>query len=246
MAYIGKIKERLEVQVTVKGMYRYEKMDYTGWNKEYHTIYIFTDAEGNEFKCDTTSTLAYDPRTRAEKAEWIAWEKVISINVGDVVTIKGTVKDHKMYNEVEQTVIQRVNVISLDHQAETPEQKAERLEAEKQAKIKAQQDSLTEGDFVWHMTYKQYKEHYSDCETIIDSYDSGLDKHGRKVKYPTISVIIRAGRLKNSGVRGEHFYGFELTDGKHTICYRAVNEDNAINRCIKENGDRGWKVAHIY
>ena len=47
------------------------------------------------------------------------------------------------------------------------------------------------------MKYKAYKEHYSDCETVYDSYDKGNK---------SIEVIIPEGRMKNSGVRGKKFY----------------------------------------
>ena len=82
------------------------------------------------------------------------------------------------------------------------------------------------------MPYKQYKEHYSDCETVIDSFETHRDRPA------TIKVIIREGRLKASGVRGQHFYWFvfEITEGdeKFESSYYAVSEKNAEKRCIKE------------
>jgi hypothetical protein len=81
------------------------------------------------------------------------------------------------------------------------------------------------------MPYRQYKEHYSDCETVIDSYE---DRNGNKV----IKVIIREGRLKNSGVRGKHFSGYEVEfkdeNGKKARCtFRAVCEDNVMKQWKK-------------
>ena len=66
---------------------------------------------------------------------------------------------------------------------------------------------------VQRMKYKNYKEHYADCETVPSSYDKGTK---------SIEVIIPDGRMKNSGVRGHHFrgYQFDLIDskGEKKIC----------------------------
>ena len=46
------------------------------------------------------------------------------------------------------------------------------------------------------MRYAQYKKHYADCKTVPGSYDKA-DR--------TIEVLLPEGRVKPSGVRGEHF-----------------------------------------
>ena len=114
----------------------------------------------------------------------------------------------------------------------------------KAAKIKAQLDSIGENDLVWTMPYRQYKAHYSDCETIIDSYTEYVNDYGHHYEYApaTIKVIIRDGRLKNSGVRGKHFsnYWIEFTlNGDHTHCesFRAVSAENAIEQAKKLHPD---------
>lgn len=74
------------------------------------------------------------------------------------------------------------------------------------------------------MKYKAYKEHYSDCETVYDSYDKGNK---------SIEVIIPEGRMKNSGVRGKKFYyytfeGVEKLTGRHArTTIKAVSVENA-------------------
>ena len=40
------------------------------------------------------------------------------------------------------------------------------------------------------MLYRRYKQHYSDCETVADSYNKSLK---------TIVVLIPDGRVKSSG-----------------------------------------------
>ena len=132
---------------------------------------------------------------------------------GDVIRISASVKGVEEYKGAAQTVIQRVKVL-------------ETISKYTEVKSAAQLESLNENDFVWSsMPYSQYKNHYSDCETVAGSYNS---------KYKTIDVIIRDGRLKNSGTRGKHYWGYEfkLSDGGK-ICFRAVSEENAKKQLLK-------------
>lgn len=249
MGYIGKIKERLSLEVKVAKEYNYSRPAYA-YGTEYRTIYIFEDVDGNQFKWDTGSTLGLDRPKRDEErcyycikadgSEWV-WE---SIPVGSIIRIKGTVKAHSEYKEVEQTVLNRVVVTEIVEKALTPEQLEEIRRAEEEAKKQAQLDSIGEGDRIWRMPYKQYKEHYSDCETIIGSYE--CDRTG----YKTIKVIIRNGRLKNSGVRGETFqrYSYKaINDGKEiTKVYKAICEENAHKRLLKEFPEYDWELDAVY
>ena len=132
---------------------------------------------------------------------------------GDVIRISASVKGVEEYKGAAQTVIQRVKVLEV-------------ISKYTDVKSTQQLESLDENDFVWSsMPYSQYKNHYSDCETIAGSYNS---------KYKTIDVIIRDGRLKNSGTRGMHYsaYQFRLSDGS-PICFRAVSEENAKKQLLK-------------
>ena len=113
----------------------------------------------------------------------------------------------------------------FDRKAPVPPTKEE-LEAKKREEQLA---SIKDGDAIWRMPYKQYKEHYSDCETVAGSYE--CSDRG----YKTIEVILRKGRVKNSGVRGERFsrYAFILENG-HRVIYKAVCCENAEKRLEKE------------
>jgi hypothetical protein len=156
------------------------------------------------------------------------------------VELTGTVKEHSIYKETEQTVMTRCK-FNLIERAKT--------EAEiRKEKAAEQLASIGENDRIWEMPYKQYKEHYSDCETVIGSYDTHEDSTGRCTSHPTIKVIIREGRLKNSGVRGQHFSGYEFTTDKGgKVCYRAVSEENARKQMKKDfpNSDT-WECTRIY
>ena len=49
------------------------------------------------------------------------------------------------------------------------------------------------------MHYSQYKNHYSDCQTVPGSYDKVTK---------SVEVILPEGRVKPSGVRGKRFHGY--------------------------------------
>lgn len=229
--------ERINTQVTITGVYSYERPAYVYGTETVH-IYKMADDEGTIYVWKTTSFMTVSLET--PKDGYFLGE---CVEKGDVVTIKATVKEESEYNGEPQTIVQRVKVVSREFRAERWDEKQARIEAENEAKKQAQMDSINEGDFIWRMPYKQYKEHYADCETIIGSY--AQPKHYRDIA--TIEVIIRAGRLKASGVRGEHYSGYELIneDGKK-VCYRAVNEENAIKRAMKEIPSESWECCKIY
>ena len=159
-----------------------------------------------------------------------AWD-TSRINKDDVLKIKASVKGQSEYKGQPQTELQRVKLVERISKGKTWEEVQAEKEAAKKQKKQEQKDSIGENDLVWTMPYRQYKEHYNDCETVIDSYE---DRGGNKV----ISVIIRDGRLKASGVRGKHFSGYEIefTDnGKRVHCtFRAVSEENALRQWARE------------
>ena len=62
------------------------------------------------------------------------------------------------------------------------------------------------------MTYRRYKQHFADCETVFGSYNK---------TYKTIDVLIPEGRMKPSGVRGQSFKAIEFT-GTEKATGRAV------------------------
>lgn len=80
------------------------------------------------------------------------------------------------------------------------------------------------------MEYRRYKQHFSDCETIPGTYDKASK---------TIEVIVPEGRLKPSGVRGRHFWTFQLwfqdaNGEKFYTPYRATCRENAVKQLLKD------------
>lgn len=236
MSYIGEVGKRMTITVTYKKRFEYTdyKFSYYGTT---HLTHIFEDAEGNTIVWKSTNMVEYinDGKENPNRKGDVEF-----VPKGSLVELTGTVKEHGDYKGIEQTVVTRCK-FKLVERAKTD------WEIE-QEKVEAQKASIGEGDFVWEMPYRQYKEHYSDCETIIGSYDKHEDSHGNCHGRPTIKVIIRKGRLKASGVRGEHYRGFEFTseDGKRT-CYRAISEETALKRLKKDFPNSGkWECTHIY
>lgn len=231
MAYVGAVGDKVTVEVTLVGEFNFETT--IGWMTQHCTIYSFEDGDGNKLIWKTSSVL----KTKEDKNGDCYY-----IQKNDKVKIAGTIKEHSTYKGEEQTVLQRVKVSEVIKKALTYEDKKSLRQNEQLQSLKGQ-------DFIWEMPYKQYKDHYSDCETLYGSYDD----HSREAGYgqyipASIKVIIREGRLKNSGVRGKHFLGFELEDvkTKERISYRAVSEENALRRARKEFPDNEWSVIKVY
>ena len=137
--------------------------------------------------------------------------------------------------------MQRVKLLEGVERAKTKRELAEEKE-------KKQLASLKDGDTILTMTYKNYKEHYSDCELLANSYCEKDTIYGRVA---SIKVIVRNGRLKKSGVRGEHFYDYELLNRKTKTKnrFRAVCAENAYKQAVKafpETNMEQWDVIHIY
>ena len=216
MAHFGEIGKRYALTLTLK--HDYEFTSYFGYIEQTKHIYTFVDADGIAYVWKTTSNIGMD--TEDDRGNW----GFDPVRVGDTAEVKATIKAHGTYKDADQTEVTRVKVISISH---IPT-KEEREDARRAEQLK----SIQEGDFVWQMPYRQYKEHYSDCETLAGSFNRHEDSYGRSTG-ATIDVIIRAGRLVPSGVRGQRFnrYTFEVDGGQ--CSFRAVSEANAEKQCRK-------------
>lgn len=234
--YIGTIGDRITADVKMVSIFEYQdyKFSYYGATRY---IYTMRDDAGNVLVYKSGAYLAIKT---GDKDRW-GNPVETGIRRGDKISISGMVKDHSEYKGTKQTVLQRVRVKALIERQPTKQELEDKKREEQIA-------SLADGDFRWRMPYRQYKEHYSDCEILAGSFDDGCDSRGRKIAETTVEVIIRAGRLKNSGVRGKHFYGFEFeTDSGGLVCYRAVSEENARKRMLKDYPESGsWECNHIY
>lgn len=225
---------RIEKKVTLVGEYSYERLNFGGYAYETVNIYKMKDDEGKVYVWKTTGSLVMETLL-GNKGDEIREVDMYFPHRGDVIVIRATVKGESEYKGEPQTEVNRVKVIEIVS-------KYVKVKAEKQKKSV----DLEEGDFIWKgMPYSQYKSHYSDCETVAGSYNSHQREDGTQMSQPTIDVIIRKGRLKNSGTRGEHYaYYTVINENGEKMTYKAISEDTAIKRARRELGGE-WTVEDI-
>lgn len=217
---------RIKLTGVLTGKYSYERPAY-GYGMETVTIYKITGEDGTVYVWKTaTSSLGmqfevpYETRGAFlyddEKEK--AWDWQI-VSKGDTITFSASVKGTSEYKGELQTEIQRVKVTEI-------------IKKPKPEYTKKEIAPLEDGDQIVKMPYKQYKDHYSDCETVPGSFFR--DEHTGD---STIDVVIRAGRMKASGVRGQHFAGYEIewfeNGEKCFSSFRAVSEENALKQARK-------------
>lgn len=225
--HVGNIGDKITVEVKLVHEFQYTDYKFNRYGGTDHFTYIFEDEHGNTLVWKTTNILGMDVLTRDGKDG--KYYQFDSVRKGDICTLKGTVKEHTEYKGTPQTILTRCKITSIEHAPDEEEIKKEQ-----------QMQSLNEGDVIEKMPYRQYKKHYADCETIAGSYNS---------EYRTIKVIVRKGRMKPSGVRGEHFSGyvFETDDGSRTLAYRAVSEENARKQMLKDYPEgKNWELYTVF
>lgn len=222
---------RFETKVTLKGDYECKISSYrSAWETDTLHIYTMIGEDGKTYVWKTTSVL----RKETEGADGYIITEFPS--VGSIFTIKATVKGETEYKGQAQTEISRVVVTGIESIPMTPEQYKAKAAKEREERLEAkreeQKNSIADGDEIITMPYKQYKDHYSDCETVAGSF---IRTMGGQC---FISVIVRNGRMKASGVRGKMFDIYRvwfLEDGKEEYTlYKAVCEENAVKRFRKE------------
>lgn len=207
---------RVEMKVKLVGEYQYDRQKFSGYGYETVSIYKMTDDDGKIYVWKTTGWLVYNDE---------------AINRGSVIIIAASIKGESEYNGEAQTELTRVKVKEVIEMGKSIEQIQAEREQAREAKKAEQLASLKGEDFIWRMPYKQYKERYADCETVIDSFNRP------RFGTASVEVIVREGRLKASGVRGKHFHSFRLgweeEDGKHTSPFVAVDLDHAMAQAQK-------------
>lgn len=251
MAYIGNIGDKIQIEVTVDKVIAYEARNPFSYydNVQEKYIYVLSDKDGNilvakpSYGCLGIDVILANAYSYGRQ----------NMGKGDKWIIKATVKDHTLYKETEQTVLARVKCVECTlHVPTYEERQAEKAEQDRIAREK-QIAGLSDGDIIKTMPYKQYKSHYSDCETLAGSYfqPMGYDwQTGEMVKdhrIPArIDVIIRKGELANSGVRGKRFKKFLVCnpDGSEKYIVKAVSPENAIAQIAKKHPENEWHVTY--
>lgn len=114
--FIGAVGDKIEVTVTLERKFGFERPCYAApWKTEYVTGYVFKTDDGNTLVWKTTGSLGVEIEVPWEAEEYFRrdsdkmkkWDWV-SPEEGDRVTIKATIKAHEEYNNVNQTILNRV------------------------------------------------------------------------------------------------------------------------------------------
>ena len=227
------------ISVKVTGCHYYDAPAYGApWENVRHYIHTFTAEDGKVYVWKTTNSLYMEvPYTGTPGNHNFEDRKgnpidYVPVNKGDEITITATVNGVSEYKGQTQTELQRVKVTGRSFRAETEAERNARIARELAAKREEQLASLEDGDKIVTMSYARFKEHYADCETVDGSFH-----RDNKTGNTKIDVIVRAGRMKKSGVRGEHFAGYEIewfeNGEKFFSSFRAVSEDNALKQARK-------------
>ncbi len=157
--------------------------------------------------------------------------------IGNKYSFEATEKGVITYKDEEETVLIRCKNFECVAEKEYAPVKKGITKAEQMATLK-------EGDQIITMDYARYKKHYSDCEKVVGSYVAfGCGEGGEQY----IDVIVRAGRMKNSGVRGKSYgyYRFETPEGEY-IDLKAISEETASRR-VPEGSKlvgEGYSIGH--
>lgn len=114
--YIGEVGDKIEMTVTLERTFQYEVPCYGApWKTDLVTGYVFKTDDNNTLVWKTTGSIArkkYVAETEVhnfvDRGGCYTYEHV---EEGDRITIKGTIKAHEEYNNVNQTVLTRVKWI---------------------------------------------------------------------------------------------------------------------------------------
>lgn len=218
---------RIEEDVKLLKNFSYRRPSY-GYGMELVHVYIFEDAEGQKLVWKTTAILHID---HDNKIGGSTFNDPESPNIGSLIKIRATVKGFDTYDDQPEIVLTRVKLLSIIEQGKTKEEILEEKQQAQLANLKINYEVI-------EMAYSQYKEHYSDCETVIGSYRDGRDSYS----YPIIKVIVPEGRMKNSGVRGKTFSYYRLkNESNQCVIYKAVCKENALKRAAIEYPEHTWE-----
>ena len=101
--FIGSVGDKLQMEVTLTKRFNFEvPHPVCDWKTQYMTVYVFKTDDGNTLVWKTSGSIGYQD---SERHMWISPED------GERMTIKGTIKAHKEYNNVNQTELTRVKWI---------------------------------------------------------------------------------------------------------------------------------------
>lgn len=160
--------EKVFVEVKLNKISSYVAPSYNPY-EGYETRYIYTmrGNDGKVYVWKTTKVLSVNSNT----LDCICREDDSACYEGDVLFITGSIKGEDEYKGEKQILLTRVEV-------------KERFEAvpSTEERIADQLSSVRPVDKLLRISYREYKNKYEKCETILNSYDPA---------YKTILIIVR-------------------------------------------------------
>lgn len=111
--FIGNAGDKIQMTVTLTRTFSYERSCFNApWKTEVVTGYVFKTDDGNTLVWKTTGDLdRKEYREDGHLRDSKGWYDPVSPDEGDRITIKATIKDHEEYNNVNQTILNRVKWI---------------------------------------------------------------------------------------------------------------------------------------
>jgi hypothetical protein len=112
--FMGNVGDKIEMSVTLERTFNYETKCFNApWKTDIVTGYVFKTDDGNTLVWKTTGSIARkvevetwdDADLRGENGKFYAYK---APEEGARLTIKGTIKAHEEYNNVNQTILTRV------------------------------------------------------------------------------------------------------------------------------------------
>ena len=109
--FIGNAGDKIQMEVTLSRTFSYERPCYNApWKKEEITGYVFKTDDGNTLVWKTTGCLCRKEYTEdGHLVDNKGRYDPVTPDDGERLTIKGTIKDHEEYNNVNQTILNRVS-----------------------------------------------------------------------------------------------------------------------------------------
>ena len=108
--FIGSVGDKVQMEVTLTHTFMFDRPCFNApWKTETVTGYVFKTDNGNTLVWKTTGTLdRKDYREDGHLCDNKGRYEPIQPDEGDRLTIKATIKDHAEYNNVNQTILNRV------------------------------------------------------------------------------------------------------------------------------------------
>lgn len=109
--WVAEPRKRIDMVLTLVSDYEYVGQSYSYYDDGTRHIYTFRDQEGNCIVWKTSQPLGIWHEVDGRE-EWVDADEV-----GDIVTMRATVKEHSEYRGTKQTVISRPKIASIAKRA---------------------------------------------------------------------------------------------------------------------------------